>query len=65
MHVTLIEQHRLNVSAIGSPILKYSLTETPAKSEKRDSFRSSFTDEDMESTREFLEGLLKILREVG
>ncbi len=44
----LIEQHGLQVSDIASPIFKYDLPEMPARSEKRDTFRANFTDQDSE-----------------
>lgn len=43
----LIQKHRLDVSQIGSPVFKYNLPQMPAKpSEKRDTFRANFTDQD-------------------
>lgn len=45
----LVERHRIKVAVIASPIYKYNLPEMPAReSEKRDTFRASFTDEDTE-----------------
>ncbi len=44
----LIEKHRLQVSDIGSPIMKYNLPEVPARQEKRDTFRADFTEQDTE-----------------
>jgi L-ribulose-5-phosphate 3-epimerase len=45
----LIKRHRLRVSDIASPILKYNLPEMPARVEKRDTFRANFTDNDTQS----------------
>jgi sugar phosphate isomerase/epimerase len=42
----LIAKHRLAVSDIGSPIMKYNLPELPARDEKRDTFRADFTEQD-------------------
>ncbi len=42
----LIEKHRLQVSDIGSPIMKYNLPEMPARAEKRDTFHANFAEED-------------------
>ena len=42
----LIEKHRLTVSDIGSPIMKYNLPEMPAREERRDTFRANFTEQD-------------------
>lgn len=43
----LIEQHHLRVSQLGTPVFKYNLPQMPAlKSEKRDTFRADFTDQD-------------------
>ncbi len=58
----LIEQHHLKVSDIGSPIFKYNLPEMPAKPEKRDTFRASFTDQD---TEELLEKSFKLAQFFG
>jgi sugar phosphate isomerase/epimerase len=45
----LVEKHHLQVSEIASPLFKYNLPEMPAQpSEKRDTFRASFTDQDTE-----------------
>ena len=44
----LIEKHRLQVSDIGSPVMKYNLPEVPAREEKRDTFRANFTEQDTE-----------------
>jgi sugar phosphate isomerase/epimerase len=44
----LIERHRLKVSDIGSPIMKYNLPEMPARQEKRDTFHADFTEQDTE-----------------
>jgi sugar phosphate isomerase/epimerase len=44
----LIARHRLTVSDIGSPIMKYNLPEMPAREEKRDTFHANFTEEDTE-----------------
>lgn len=44
----LIEKHRLQVSVIGSPIMKYNLPEMPAREEKGDTFHANFTEEDTE-----------------
>jgi sugar phosphate isomerase/epimerase len=45
----LVEKHGLQVSEIASPLFKYNLPEMPAQpSEKRDTFRASFTDQDTE-----------------
>jgi L-ribulose-5-phosphate 3-epimerase len=45
----LIQQHKLQVSDIGSPVFKYNLPEMPARrAEKRDTFLANFTDQDTE-----------------
>jgi sugar phosphate isomerase/epimerase len=44
----LIEKHGLQVSDIGSPIMKYNLPEVPAREEKRDTFQANFTQQDNE-----------------
>ncbi len=45
----LVEKHGLQVSEIASPLFKYNLPDMPAQpSEKRDTFRASFTDQDTE-----------------
>lgn len=44
----LLEKHHLQVSDIGSPIMKYNLPEMPARPEKRDTFHANFTEEDTE-----------------
>ena len=44
----LIEKHHLQVSDIGSPVMKYNLPEVPAREEKRDTFRANFTEQDTE-----------------
>jgi len=42
-----IQKHNLQVSQIGSPVFKYNLPQLPARSsEKRDTFRADFTDQD-------------------
>ncbi len=45
----LLDQHRLRVSDIASPVFKYNLPEIPAKPEKRDTFRANFTEQDTEA----------------
>lgn len=43
----LIQQHKLEVSDIGSPIFKWNLPQMPAlPGEKRDEFKASFTEQD-------------------
>lgn len=44
----LIVQHHLSVSDIASPIFKYNLPEVPARPERVDNFRASFSDKDSE-----------------
>jgi sugar phosphate isomerase/epimerase len=45
----LIDKHHLQVAVIASPLYKYNLPEMPARpTEKRDTFRASFTDQDTE-----------------
>lgn len=44
----LIEKHRLQVTDIGSPVMKYNLPEVPAREEKRDTFNANFTQQDNE-----------------
>jgi sugar phosphate isomerase/epimerase len=45
----LVDKHHLQVAVIASPLYKYNLPEMPARpSEKRDTFRANFTDEDTE-----------------
>jgi sugar phosphate isomerase/epimerase len=44
----LIGKHRLEVSDIGSPVMKYNLPEMPARQEKRDTFNADFTEQDTE-----------------
>ncbi len=44
----LLEERRVKVSDIASPIFKYNLPEMPARPEKRDTFRANFTDQDTE-----------------
>lgn len=44
----LLDQYHLQVSDIGSPVMKYNLPEMPARQEKRDTFRADFTEEDTE-----------------
>ncbi len=44
----LIDQHRLQVSDIASPVFKYNLPEMSARPEKRDTFLANFTDQDSE-----------------
>ncbi|MGH9326950.1 MAG: sugar phosphate isomerase/epimerase family protein [Terriglobia bacterium] len=46
---SMIEQHHLKLSDIGSPIFKYNLPEMPARPEKRDVFRADFTDKDTDT----------------
>ena len=45
----LIEDHGLTVSDIGSPIFKWNLPQMPAKTEKRDTFKANFTEDDRDS----------------
>jgi L-ribulose-5-phosphate 3-epimerase len=59
----IVEKHRLQVSEIASPLFKYNLPEMPAQpSEKRDTFRASFTDQD---TEELLKRSFHIARLFG
>ncbi|HTS77156.1 MAG TPA: sugar phosphate isomerase/epimerase family protein [Bryobacteraceae bacterium] len=43
----VLQQHKLQVSEIGSPIFKWNLPQAPAKAnEKRDEFKANFTEQD-------------------
>jgi len=44
----LLQEHRVTVTDIGSPIYKYNLPEMPVYKEERSSFKAKFTDEDTE-----------------
>jgi sugar phosphate isomerase/epimerase len=48
----LIQKHHLQVSDIGSPVMKYNLPQMPARAEKRDTFHADFTDVDTEKLLE-------------
>ncbi len=45
----LIEDHRLKVSDIGSPLFKWNLPQMPARPEKRDTFHADFTEQDADA----------------
>jgi sugar phosphate isomerase/epimerase len=54
----MLQKRRLRVSAIASPLFKYNLPEMPAREEKRDTFRATFTDQDTDD-------LLRRVFEIG
>ncbi len=59
---SLVEQHHLKVTDIGSPVFKYNLPQMPARKEKRDTFRADFTDRD---TDHLLQESFKLARFFG
>ena len=59
----LLDQHKIQVSDIGSPIFKWNLPQIPAKpNEKRDEFKASFTEPDAEM---LLEKSFRLARHFG
>jgi sugar phosphate isomerase/epimerase len=59
----IIEQHKIQVSDIASPIFKWNLPQVPAKAnEKRDEFKASFTEPDADP---LLEKSFRIARHFG
>jgi sugar phosphate isomerase/epimerase len=59
----LLEQHKIQVSDIASPIFKWNLPQMPAKAnEKRDEFKASFTEPDADM---LLEKAFKLARFYG
>jgi sugar phosphate isomerase/epimerase len=58
----LIRKRGLRVSAIASPVFKYNLPEMPAREEKRDTFRATFTDQD---TDDLLRRVFELARFFG
>jgi L-ribulose-5-phosphate 3-epimerase len=58
----LIRKQGLRVSDIASPLFKYNLPEMPAREEKRDTFRATFTDQD---TDDLLRRVFELARFFG